>query len=204
MKVTYGNDETKITILSVTSILQSYYKHSMSTASSESERGPSADSKRSLKIKKVRKQTKLPSETLKKEIADNCNILENLLSSEESDGNISSSEYSEDDLLKNEENEEFILDFNLISNALQKTQIESKPAYDVELREIERKNNILMQKILRHSKRPSQYKLAPQHSKVSNSLVNRKKQQQKIEKDNLILLKKIKSVKPFGLSVAKK
>ncbi|GJQ77279.1 hypothetical protein Trydic_g20703 [Trypoxylus dichotomus] len=69
------------------------------------------------------------------------------------------------------------------------------------IREIERTNNILMNKILSNSVRQSQYPAVniPVIRNTSNS-INRRRRQQEIDRNNLLLLKRIQSVKPFGLS----
>ncbi|KAJ8919443.1 hypothetical protein NQ315_016541 [Exocentrus adspersus] len=67
------------------------------------------------------------------------------------------------------------------------------------LRDIERTNGILMNKILSNNKRVNQYTVAPKTTKlktVSSAAINRKRNQEKIARDNQMLLKKIQSVKP--------
>lgn len=66
------------------------------------------------------------------------------------------------------------------------------------LREIERKNAILIDKILANSRRPSQYRSTPVPStKVSSAEINRRKQQAKIDRDNMVsnifLIESVKS-----------
>lgn len=70
------------------------------------------------------------------------------------------------------------------------------------LRDIERTNIILMRKILSNNRRVNQYKVAPkcaEINKVASSAINRRRDQDKIARDNQILLKKIQSVKPAVL-----
>lgn len=56
-----------------------------------------------------------------------------------------------------------------------------------EVRDIERKNAILMSRIASHNRKPSQYRMDPGYfTKVSNSQVNRKKMQQQIERENMV------------------
>ncbi|CAH1100909.1 unnamed protein product [Psylliodes chrysocephalus] len=67
-----------------------------------------------------------------------------------------------------------------------------------ELRDIERVNTILMKKIMSHSQRTNQYNVPPKQygfKKLSSLAINRKRQEEKINRENLILLKKIQSVK---------
>ncbi|XP_066152481.1 cilia- and flagella-associated protein 97-like [Euwallacea fornicatus] len=65
------------------------------------------------------------------------------------------------------------------------------------IREIERGNAMLVNKILCHHRRPNQYKMsAACLSKVTSSEINRRRHQEKIIRENEILLKKIQSVKP--------
>ncbi|XP_066246262.1 cilia- and flagella-associated protein 97-like [Euwallacea similis] len=64
------------------------------------------------------------------------------------------------------------------------------------IREIERGNAMLVNKILYHHRRPNQYKMsAACLSKVTSSEINRRRHQEKIIRENEILLKKIQSVK---------
>nr|CAI5843299.1 unnamed protein product [Callosobruchus analis] len=65
--------------------------------------------------------------------------------------------------------------------------------------EIERNNKILMQKIVSNTKRKNQYFTAPKCTPVnmvSSAAINRKKYNEKIARDNQILLRKIQNVKP--------
>ncbi|VEN39390.1 unnamed protein product [Callosobruchus maculatus] len=65
--------------------------------------------------------------------------------------------------------------------------------------EIERNNKILMQKIVSNSKRKNQYVTAPKRAPVnivSSAAINRRKFNEKIARDNQILLRKIQNVKP--------
>lgn len=66
------------------------------------------------------------------------------------------------------------------------------------LRDIELTNMILMKKILSNNKRPNQYNVPERQNpikKVTSAAINRKKFEDKIFRDNQILLKKIQSVK---------
>ncbi|XP_076273821.1 cilia- and flagella-associated protein 97-like [Rhynchophorus ferrugineus] len=65
------------------------------------------------------------------------------------------------------------------------------------LRDIERKNAILVDKILYHSRRPNQHRPHPSYptKTVTSSEINRKRHQEKINRENQMLLKKIQSVK---------
>nr|CAH7719932.1 unnamed protein product [Callosobruchus chinensis] len=65
--------------------------------------------------------------------------------------------------------------------------------------EIERSNKILMQKIVSNTKRKNQYITAPKCApvnKISSAAINRKKYNEKVARDNQILLRKIQNVKP--------
>ncbi|KAL1506830.1 hypothetical protein ABEB36_006120 [Hypothenemus hampei] len=65
------------------------------------------------------------------------------------------------------------------------------------IREIERKNAMLVDRILYHNGRPNQYKISNVYKpKVTSSEINRRRHQEKIIRENEILLKKIQSVKP--------
>lgn len=64
------------------------------------------------------------------------------------------------------------------------------------LRDIERQNKILMQKILSKNRRKNEYTTPPKTtSKLTTAAVNRRKNLEKIAHDNQILLRKIQSVK---------
>lgn len=56
------------------------------------------------------------------------------------------------------------------------------------LRDIERRNAILMDKILRHSRRQNQYKSTAVPNKVASAAINRRRQQEKINRDNLVAI----------------
>lgn len=91
-----------------------------------------------------------------------------------------------------------------------------------QIREIENDNSVLMKKVLNQSKRPKQYTTTTNPIvKISSAEVNRRKLQKKIDHENLvsskracrnifnaslfqILLKRIQSIKPFGLSKVQK
>ncbi|KAH1020990.1 cilia- and flagella-associated protein 97-like [Dendroctonus ponderosae] len=65
------------------------------------------------------------------------------------------------------------------------------------VREIERRNSMLVNRILYHNRRPNQYKLTVASlPKITSAEINRRRFNEKIAKDNQILLKKIQSVKP--------
>lgn len=55
------------------------------------------------------------------------------------------------------------------------------------LREIERRNVILMDKLIKNSQRPNQYGSTPLPSKTTSAAINRKRQQEKINRDNLVI-----------------
>ncbi|KAJ8984557.1 hypothetical protein NQ317_006843 [Molorchus minor] len=67
------------------------------------------------------------------------------------------------------------------------------------IRNIDRENEILMNKILSNSRRVNQHKTVPKTSKLNttSAAINRKKNQDKIARDNQILLRKIQSVKSY-------
>lgn len=55
------------------------------------------------------------------------------------------------------------------------------------LREIDRKNSILMKKIISNNRRPSQYNLSSTENKhTTSAAINRKRQQRKIDHENLV------------------
>lgn len=100
--------------------------------------------------------------------------------------------------------DEVSLDMNFVLNDLQNNvcqrRVQTNKTFSSEqLRDIERTNGILMSKILSNNKRVNQYKIAPKTTKlntISSAAVNRKRNQEKIARDNQILLKKIQSVRP--------
>lgn len=100
--------------------------------------------------------------------------------------------------------DEVSLDMNFVlhdlqNNACQRQIQANKTFSSQQLRDIERTNGILMNKILSNNRRVNQYKIAPKTTKlntVSSAAVNRKRNQEKIARDNQILLKKIQSVRP--------
>lgn len=66
------------------------------------------------------------------------------------------------------------------------------------LREIERKNMILMKKIISNNRRTNQYNVVNRQSeskKVPSAAINRRRFQEKVFMDNQVLLRKIQSVK---------
>ncbi|XP_060530819.1 cilia- and flagella-associated protein 97-like [Cylas formicarius] len=77
-------------------------------------------------------------------------------------------------------------------------KLENKTFSSDKIREIERKNAILVNKILHHSRRPNQYIFAEKTHvpKVPSAQINRQREQEKISRENQIILKKIQSVKP--------
>ncbi|CAH1993745.1 unnamed protein product [Acanthoscelides obtectus] len=66
------------------------------------------------------------------------------------------------------------------------------------LREIERNNKILMRKIVSNTKRKNQYIAPPKCApvKLSSAAINRRRLNEKIARDNQILLRKIQNAKP--------
>lgn len=131
---------------------------------------------------------------------------------DEYDGDMFEADDDEDDEEKNEVNdnesgdEDDSFPFYLHRSLSSITSVSSNSGRQVNktfssdaLRNIERTNIILMQKILSNNKRVNQYKIAPKCAtinKVASSAINRRKDQDKIARDNQILLKKIQSVKP--------
>ncbi|KAK4886801.1 hypothetical protein RN001_003072 [Aquatica leii] len=99
---------------------------------------------------------------------------------------------------------------NIVMEALEKSsrnlvaRPQNKTFTSDKIRDIERKNSILMKKILAHSQRSNRFAAAPPTQKISSSALNRKKKDREISQDNLILLRKIQTVKPFGLSLPKR
>ncbi|XP_044256005.1 uncharacterized protein LOC123005963 [Tribolium madens] len=66
-----------------------------------------------------------------------------------------------------------------------------------QIREIERQNTILMNKILKYSRQTSKPKVTlPNRYHPTSAAINRKKNQKKIDWENQILLRKIQTVKP--------
>lgn len=55
------------------------------------------------------------------------------------------------------------------------------------LREIERRNAILMTKLIKNNHRPNQYGCVNVPSKVASATINRRRQQEKINRDNLVI-----------------
>lgn len=55
------------------------------------------------------------------------------------------------------------------------------------LREIERRNAILMNKLIKNSQRRNQYGCASISSKETSAAINRRRQQEKINRDNLVI-----------------
>ncbi|KAK9739476.1 Hemingway/CFA97 [Popillia japonica] len=78
----------------------------------------------------------------------------------------------------------------------------NKSFTEKKIREIERSNTLLMNKILLNNVRKTRYPLvdtSPVIKSTSNT-VNRKRRQQEIDRNNLLLLQRIQTVKPFGMS----
>ncbi|EFA02430.2 UPF0501 protein KIAA1430-like Protein [Tribolium castaneum] len=66
-----------------------------------------------------------------------------------------------------------------------------------QIREIERQNTILMNKILTYNRKPSKPKVTlPNRYHPTSAAINRKKNQKKIDWENQILLRKSQTVKP--------
>lgn len=55
------------------------------------------------------------------------------------------------------------------------------------LREIERRNAMLMNKLIKNSQRRNQYGCATYPSKETSAAINRRRQQEKINRDNLVI-----------------
>lgn len=69
-----------------------------------------------------------------------------------------------------------------------------------ELRKIERENQLLLNKIMSHQKPQSKTtKPVSGAPRTSSSAINRKRQQKKIEEDNMILLRRIQRAKPCAV-----
>lgn len=63
----------------------------------------------------------------------------------------------------------------------------NKTFSEEKLREIERRNAMLMDKLIRNSQRSNQYRSVPIPTKVASAAINRRRQQEKINRDNLVL-----------------
>ncbi|XP_050308054.1 cilia- and flagella-associated protein 97-like [Anthonomus grandis grandis] len=75
--------------------------------------------------------------------------------------------------------------------------VRNKTFSSEKIREIERGNAMLVDKILYHTRRPNQYvQTKAAAPKVTSSEINRRRRQDKINRENQILLKKIQTVKP--------
>lgn len=73
----------------------------------------------------------------------------------------------------------------------QKEKQPNKTFTEDKLRDIQRTNVILMNKILKYSDRPNQYRTASNtrnSNKMTSTAINRRKQQQKINHDNLVVI----------------
>ncbi|KAF2902392.1 hypothetical protein ILUMI_03789 [Ignelater luminosus] len=144
---------------------------------------------------------------------NNCNEIRKSVQELISDNESTSSEASlssAGDINDDEEEKQYEdPDMNLILNALEKSvnnfgiKRQNKTFSDDKIRDIERTNSILMKRILSHSKRANMFTPAPRNKKISSSALNRKKQQRQIDHDNLILLRKIQTVKPIVVNHAK-
>lgn len=70
-----------------------------------------------------------------------------------------------------------------------KSVTSNKTFSEEKLREIERRNAMLMDKLIRNSQRPNQYKSVSIPTKVASAAINRRREQEKINRDNLVLEK---------------
>ncbi|XP_022901433.1 uncharacterized protein [Onthophagus taurus] len=96
-----------------------------------------------------------------------------------------------------------VSDLSGILDSLEKTG-SNKSFSSYQVREIERNNCMLMNRIVSQNNRKSQFPITDNKPMASSSFINRKKKQREIDHNNLILLKKIQSVKSSGLSHRKK
>lgn len=89
----------------------------------------------------------------------------------------------------NEEEED--ADFNNFQHILTRMEVQdtsvNKTFSEEKLRDIERRNAILMEKLIKNSQRPNQYKCVPIPNKVASAAINRRRQQEKINRDNLVM-----------------
>lgn len=69
----------------------------------------------------------------------------------------------------------------------EKSVATNKTFSEEKLREIERRNAMLMDKLIRNSQRSNQYRTVPVPTKVASAAINRRRQQEKINRDNLVL-----------------
>lgn len=139
-------------------------------------------------------KTKQKSKSSREEECENNTIehfrenLQNLIPRNDPEG--LSEEYSSD---SDEDVTDADSDMKLILEALQKDEKAKRSANKTfsedKLRDIERRNSLLMGKILAHSRRPSQYSaIAQNNQKVSSATINRKNAQKRIDHDNLVSL----------------
>lgn len=116
----------------------------------------------------------------------NKNFAKNLNENEEEESG-EGSQYSNDSFdldCESDSDIELMLKSLIAKSTTSKT---NKSFSNDKLRDIERRNAILMNKILSHSKRPNQYvPKTAQTNKVSSAEINRKKQQQKIDYENMV------------------
>lgn len=101
---------------------------------------------------------------------------------------VSSSSGEEEDDDDDEEEQDFFDLQNVLSRMEEKDMKTNKTFSDDKLREIERRNAILMDKLIKNSQRPNQYGTTPVPSKVASAAINRRRQQEKINRDNLVIL----------------
>lgn len=101
------------------------------------------------------------------------------------DVSLSISEDAEDDY-ENEEFEEYEDDFEYLTDESEGVIQQNKTFPEEKLRDIERKNAILMDKILANNKRRNQYKFPIKYNgpAISSAAINRKKNQIKINYEN--------------------
>ncbi|KAJ8945914.1 hypothetical protein NQ318_002921 [Aromia moschata] len=122
--------------------------------------------------------------------------------SKNSENEVKNDNYDSESFEEDDDDDINDLERNFIVESLRMSELKkplpNKTFSTYELRDIERNNEILMSKILSNNKRANQYKVAPRatnHNKISSSAINRRKNQDKIDRDNQILLKKIQTVR---------
>lgn len=114
-------------------------------------------------------------------LEENDNIIDKtlteLLSATESSDSSACEDFVEDD---------FESDIQLLLDKLEeKPKPNNKTFSEEQLREIERRNSILMDKILKNNRRPNQYGSSiPNVNKVTSAEINRRRRQTQIDREN--------------------
>lgn len=78
-------------------------------------------------------------------------------------------------------------DLQSILDKMEAKEVQSNKTFpEDKLREIERRNAILMNKLIKSSQRPNQYGCTTIPTKLTSAAINRRRQQEKINRDNLV------------------